>query len=79
MISSLPSALTLTEIGRRLGEPPHRIRYVIRSRGLRPSKRAGHCGTPPVVVEWIPTACLWGSIEGTESHAISRALAVYHT
>ena len=44
MISSLPSALTLTEIGRRLGEPPHRIRYVIRSRGLRPSKRAGHCG-----------------------------------
>ena len=43
MIQTLPSALTLTEIARRLGEPTHRVAYVVRSRDLRPTRRAGNC------------------------------------
>jgi hypothetical protein len=33
---------TVGEIARRLGEPVHRIEYIIRSRGLRPNSRAGN-------------------------------------
>jgi len=33
---------TVGEIARRLGQPVHRIEYVIRSRQLRPSGRAGN-------------------------------------
>ena len=32
---------TVGEIARRLGEPIHRIEYVIRSRNIRPTCRAG--------------------------------------
>ena len=37
-----PQALTVGEIARRLGCPVHRIEYLIRSRGMRPSYRAGN-------------------------------------
>ena len=33
---------TVGEIARRLGEPIHRIEYVIRSRDIQPSCRAGN-------------------------------------
>ena len=35
-------ALTVGEIAARLGQPIHRIEYVIESRGLRPTAWAGH-------------------------------------
>ncbi len=44
MRSSVPAAPTVGEIARRLGEPVHRIEYVIRTRGLKPVSRAGHAG-----------------------------------
>jgi hypothetical protein len=31
------------EIARRLGEPVHRIEYVLRTRNIRPSGMAGNC------------------------------------
>lgn len=34
--------LTVGAIARRLGQPVHRIEYVIRSRGVRPAGWAGH-------------------------------------
>jgi hypothetical protein len=34
---------TVGEIARRLGEPVHRIEYIIRSRGIRPRGVAGNC------------------------------------
>jgi hypothetical protein len=33
---------TVGEIARRLGEPVHRVEYLIRSRGIEPSGIAGH-------------------------------------
>jgi hypothetical protein len=35
-------ALTVGEIAARLGQPVHRIEYIIDSRGLRPTAWAGH-------------------------------------
>lgn len=35
-------ALTIGEIARRLSAPIHRIEYVISSRGLKATQRAGH-------------------------------------
>ena len=35
-------ALTVGEIAARLGQPVHRIEYIIASRGLRPTAWAGH-------------------------------------
>ena len=40
MRSSIPAAPTVGEIARRLGEPVHRIEYVIRSRDIQPAGRA---------------------------------------
>jgi hypothetical protein len=40
---SIVSLPTLGEIARRLGEPVHRIEYVIRSRHIRHSGIAGNC------------------------------------
>src|SRR5262245_58897155 len=34
---------TVGEIARRLGQPVHRVEYVIRSRHIRPASRAGNC------------------------------------
>ncbi len=34
---------TVGEIARRLGVPVHRIKYIIRARGIQPSGRAGNC------------------------------------
>jgi hypothetical protein len=34
---------TVGEIARRLGEPVHRIEYVLRTRNIRPSGIAGNC------------------------------------
>jgi hypothetical protein len=34
---------TVGEIARRLGEPIHRIEYVLRTRNIRPSGLAGNC------------------------------------
>jgi hypothetical protein len=34
---------TVGEIARRLGHPVHRVEYVIRSRRIRPTGRAGNC------------------------------------
>ena len=42
MFAPVPTALTIGEIARRLGHPPHRVEYVIDSRGIRPASRAGH-------------------------------------
>ena len=41
MSQTPPYVPTVGEIARRLGEPVHRIEYVIRSRGIRPSGLAG--------------------------------------
>ena len=34
---------TVGEIARRLGEPVHRIEYILRTRSIRPSGIAGNC------------------------------------
>jgi DNA-binding transcriptional MerR regulator len=34
---------TVGEIARRLGQPVHRIEYVVRSRQIHPGGRAGNC------------------------------------
>lgn len=34
---------TVGEIARRLGEPVHRVEYIIRSRKIRPASHAGNC------------------------------------
>ena len=39
---SLPVVPTVGEIARRLGEPLHRIEYVIRAREVQPVSRAGN-------------------------------------
>ncbi len=41
MSQTPPYVPTVGEIARRLSEPVHRIEYVIRSRGIRPSGLAG--------------------------------------
>jgi hypothetical protein len=38
---------TVGEIARRLGEPIHRIEYVLRTRNIRPSGLAGNCRVYP--------------------------------
>jgi DNA-binding transcriptional MerR regulator len=43
MQSSPTPAPTVGEIARRLGQPVHRVEYVIRSRHIRPVSRAGNC------------------------------------
>ena len=42
MSSSVPAAPTVGEIARRLGEPVHRIEYVIRARQIQPVSTAGN-------------------------------------
>ena len=42
MSQSVPTVPTVGEIARRIGKPVHRIEYVIRSRGIQPSGRAGN-------------------------------------
>ena len=41
MRTTAPPLPTVGEIARRLGQPVHRIEYVIRSRRIRPEGRAG--------------------------------------
>ena len=43
MIESLPAAATIGEISRRLGQPVHRVEWIIRARNVRPVQRAGNC------------------------------------
>jgi hypothetical protein len=40
--TSIPTVPTVGEIARRLGEPLHRVEYVIRARNIRPSGWAGN-------------------------------------
>ncbi len=42
MQAAAPVLSTVGEIARRLGEPLHRIEYVIRSRNIQPAARAGN-------------------------------------
>jgi hypothetical protein len=42
MSDLLPTAPTVGEIARRLNVPLHRVEYVIRSRGISPTTRAGN-------------------------------------
>ena len=42
MQTQVPKAPTVGEISRRLGEPLHRIEYIIRARTIQPASRAGH-------------------------------------
>lgn len=42
MSPSTTTVPTVGEIARRLGESLHRIEYVIRSRNIQPTSRAGH-------------------------------------
>ena len=42
MSETIPVALTVGEIARRLGEPIHRIEYIIRARNVEPASRAGN-------------------------------------
>lgn len=42
MSTVTPSMPTIGEIARRLGEPAHRIEYVIRARRIAPCGWAGH-------------------------------------
>jgi predicted transcriptional regulator len=44
MLFIAPRQLTIGEICQRLSEPPHRVRYVLRTRGIAPSSRAGVAG-----------------------------------
>jgi len=41
MPTTLPAQPTVGEIARRLGEPIHRIEYLLRSRNIKPASRAG--------------------------------------
>jgi hypothetical protein len=34
---------TVGEIARRLGQPVHRVEYLIKARGIQPCGRAGNC------------------------------------
>ena len=43
MSDSLSAVPTVGEIARRIGEPVHRVEYIIRARSIRPSGRAGNC------------------------------------
>ena len=43
MNNLLPVAITVGVIAQRVGEPIHRIEYVIRARNLQPVERAGNC------------------------------------
>ena len=43
MSECLSAVPTVGEIARRLGEPVHRVEYIIKARGIRPSARAGNC------------------------------------
>ena len=47
MPTSAPSMPTIGEIARRLGEPIHRVEYVIRARRIRPSGWAGNARVFP--------------------------------
>ena len=42
MSHSIPRVPTVGEIARRLGEPLHRVEYVIRARDIQPSGWAGN-------------------------------------
>ena len=42
MTIEVPAVPTVGEIARRLGQPLHRIEYVIRSRDIQPTGRAGN-------------------------------------
>ena len=42
MTTLAPSMPTIGEIARRLGEPAHRVEYVIRARQIQPCGWAGH-------------------------------------
>ena len=42
MPASTPNVPTVGEIARRLGVPVHRVEYVVRARGIRPSGWAGN-------------------------------------
>jgi hypothetical protein len=44
VLLTTPRQLTIGEICRRLSEPPHRVRYVMQTRGIAPSSRAGMAG-----------------------------------
>jgi hypothetical protein len=54
MASAVPRQLTVGEICRRLGEPFHRVRYVIQSRGIVPESRAGVAGVFTVTMRREP-------------------------
>jgi hypothetical protein len=43
MASTFHQVPTVGEIARRLGEPIHRIEYVLRTRSIPPSSIAGNC------------------------------------
>lgn len=43
MCDCLSAVPTVGEIARRLGKPIHRVEYIIKARGIRPSGRAGNC------------------------------------
>jgi hypothetical protein len=43
MSDSVFTVPTVGEIARRLGEPLHRVEYIIRARNIQPSGRAGNC------------------------------------
>ena len=39
----VPTLATVGEIARQLGQPIHRVEYVIRARDIHPESRAGNC------------------------------------
>lgn len=42
MVQAIPLVPTVGEIARRIGQPLHRVEYVIRSRRLQPTRLAGN-------------------------------------
>ena len=42
MMNTLPAALTIGEIARQLDAPLHKIEYIIKSRNIQPTQRAGN-------------------------------------
>ncbi len=43
MSDSVSTVPTVGEIARRIGEPIHRVEYIIKARDIQPTERAGNC------------------------------------
>ena len=74
MTTLAPSMPTIGEIARRLGEPAHRVEYVIRARSIPPCGWAGHARVfSEEAVETIATELQRIDSARTRDHAAPAA------